>query len=302
MSSSRSYSSSHHLLNIQEMFSFVFSCFFFIIFDKSWHSLDAFLSVRQKSKCSSITKISCSSQLEPNNDSFTPSFEIHKIFNQQGKESVLISKVDLKFLTEEREKLLSERATLLTQLATLTNESLHYLNTIKLKDVEIEELRHENAKLRERISSLEFQVSALQGEVSALQGEVSALKGEVSALQAGNEYRNFVMALQDINFLHQLENYPAISRSMRRLRKSRFESSNYILKDEDTPELIDYKISVFTAKMQSDMTAACRQKFQNSFGVNFVQEVLHILAAISINSSVKAISDSDKEEAFLWWA
>jgi FtsZ-binding cell division protein ZapB len=281
------------------MFSFVFSCFFFIIFDQSWHSLDAFLSVRQKShiKCSSITKISCSSQLEPagNNDSFPPSFDIHKIFNQKGKESVLISRIDLKFLTEEREKLLSERATLLTQLATLTNESLHYLNTIKLKDVEIEELRHENAKLRERISSLESQVSALQREVSAL-------KGEVSALQAGNEYRNFVMALQDINFLHQLENYPAISRSMRRLRKSRVESSNYILKDEDTPELVDYKISVLTAKMQSDMTAACRQKFQNSFGVNFVQEVLHILAAISINSSVKAISDSDKEEAFLWWA
>jgi FtsZ-binding cell division protein ZapB len=277
------------------MFSFVFSCFFFIIFDKSWHSLDAFLSVRQKSKCFSITKISCSSQLEPNNDSFTPSFEIHKIFNQQGKESVLISKIDLKFLTEEREKLLSERATLLTQLATLTNESLHHLNTIKLKDVEIEELRHENAKLRERISSLESQVSALQREVSAL-------KGEVSALQAGNEYRNFIMALQDINFLHQLENYPAISRSMRRLRKSRVESSNYILKDEDTPELVDYKISVLTAKMQSDMTAACRQKFQNSFGVNFVQEVLHILAAISISSSVKAISDSDKEEAVLWWA
>ena len=282
------------------MFYFVFSCFFFIIFDQSWHSLYVFLSVRQKShiKCSSITKISCSSQLEPagNNDSFPPSFDIHKIFNQKGKESVLISRIDLKFLTEEREKLLSERATLLTQLATLTNESLHYLNTIKLKDVEIEELRHENAKLRERISSLESQVSALH------QGEVSALKGEVSALQAGNEYRNFVMALQDINFLHQLENYPAISRSMRRLRKSRVESSHYILKDEDTPELVDYKISVLTAKMQSDMTAACRQKFQNSFGVNFVQDVLHILAAILISSSVKAISDSDKEEAVLWWA
>ena len=295
------------------MFYFVFSCFFFIIFDQSWHSLYVFLSVRQKShiKCSSITKISCSSQLEPagNNDSFPPSFDIHKIFNQKGKESVLISRIDLKFLTEEREKLLSERATLLTQLATLTNESLHYLNTIKLKDVEIEELRHENAKLRERISSLESQVSALQGEVSALQGEVSANKAEISAnkaeisaLQAGNEYRNFVMALQDINSLHQLENYPAISRSMRRLRKSRVESSHYILKDEDTPELVDYKISVLTAKMQSDMTAACRQKFQNSFGVNFVQDVLHILAAILISSSVKAISDSDKEEAVLWWA
>ena len=166
-----------------------------------------------------------------------------------------------------------------------------------MKDAEIEELRHENAKrkLRERIS-------ALQGEVSALQGEVSALQGEVSALQAGNEYRSFVMALQDINSLHQLEIYPTISRSIRRLRKSRVESAYYILKDEDTPELIDYKISVLTAKMQSDMTAACRQKFQKSFGVNFVQDVLHILAAISNSSSPKAISDSDKEEADAWWA
>ncbi len=182
---------------------------------------------------------------------------------------------------------------MLTQLSTLTNESLHYLNTIKLKDVEI--------KRMERISSLESQVSALQGEVLALQGEVSAL-------QARNEYRSFVMALQDINSLHQLENYPAISRSMRRLLKSRVESLHYILIDEDTPELVDYKISVLTAKMQSDMTAACRHKFQNSFGVNFVQDVLHILAAISSSSSssssssLKAISDNDKEEAVFWWA
>jgi hypothetical protein len=56
--------------------------------------------------------------------------------------------------------------------------------------------------------------------------------------------------------------------------------------------------------MQYDMTAACRHKFQNSFGVNFVQYVLHILAAISSSSSssLKAISDIDKEEAVFWWA
>ena len=216
------------------------------------------------------------------------------IFNQQGQKFVLISQIELKSLTEEREKLLSERATLLTRLASLlTNESLQNLHTIQSssdesltddeslqnlrtinsKDAEIEELRNENAKLRERIFLLESQVSALQAnsvaqdvKISAQDVKISALDVKISALLAENEYRIFIMAIQDINSLHQLEKYPAISKSMRRLRLSGLESANYILTNEDSPELTDYKIFVLTAKMQSDMTAACRHKFEKKMG------------------------------------
>ena len=222
------------------------------------------------------------------------------IFNQQGQKFVLISQIELKSLMEEREKLLSERATLLTRLASLTNESLQNLHTIQSssdesltddeslqnlhtinsKGVEIEELRNENAKLRERIFLLESQVSGLQADsvaqdvkisaldvkISAQDVKISAQDVKISALLAENEYRIFIMAIQDINSLHQLEKYPAISKSMRRLRLSGLESANYILTNEDSPELTDYKISVLTAKLQSDMTAACRHKFEKKMG------------------------------------
>ena len=220
---------------------------------------------------------------------------------------------------------------MLIRLAELTNQSVQYLASMAKKDTEIEELRRENAELRERIASLETLVCELQGEAKGTAVFMESLKFEVSQLQADAkdakvaasqakvtqeslqsqlsklivkmEYETFISALQDSNSHYQLKNFGTVMPSMKQLRKFRNGHAHYILED-DIPELMNYKISILIAKIQTSMTVACRYRFQNRFGAKFLDNVVQLLSWKLVNSNI-SISSIDKMDKIavedFWW-
>ena len=217
---------------------------------------------------------------------------------------------DLLRISEERDKLLSERADLLLRLAELTSQSVQYLASMAKKDIEIEELRRENAELKKRISLLETQVSQQASEILQLQTEILQLQTEnlkqvsgISHLQAyvsqqriKTEFEVFITALQDSNAIYQLEQQ---SPSMYDLRELRNSLSHYI-KYRDSAELVNYKISMLIKKLQIDMSVACRSRFQRNFGETFVNDVVQLLSWNLGNENV-SISSVEKKRADGWW-
>jgi hypothetical protein len=224
---------------------------------------------------------------------------------------------DLLRISEERDKLLSERADLLLRLAELTSQSVHYLASIAKKDIEIEELRRENAELKKRISLLETQVSQQASEILQLQtenlqqaseilqlqtenlqqvSEISHLQAYVSQQRIKTEFEVFITALQDSNAIYQLEQQ---SPSMYDLRELQNSLSHYI-KYRDSAELVNYKISMLIKKLQTDMSVACRSRFQRNFGETFVNDVVQLLSSNLGNGNV-SISSVEKKRADGWW-
>ena len=112
--------------------------------------------------------------------------------------------------------------------------------------------------------SLKFEVAQRQADakdakVAASQAKVTqeSLQSQLSKLIVKMEYETFISALQDSNSHYQLENFGTVMPSMKQLRKFRNGHAHYILED-DIPELMNYKISILIAKIQTSMTVACR--------------------------------------------
>ena len=194
---------------------------------------------------------------------------------------------DLLGISDERDKLLLERADLLLRLAELTNQSVQHLASLAKKDIEIEELRRENLKMR--ISSLESQVSQQAAEILHLQAHVSRQATKT-------EYETFITALQDSNSIYQLEED---SPGMFDLRQLQNKFSHFIT-NHDSPELVNYKISILITKLQKDMSVAYRSRFQRRFGETFINDVVQLLSSNLGNRNV-SISSIEKKRANEWW-
>ena len=172
------------------------------------------------------------------------------------------------------------------------------------KDIEIEELRRENAELKNRVSSLEAQVSQQASEILQLQTEILQQVSKISHLQAYVSQQRikmksevFITALQDSNAIYQLEQQ---SPSMYDLRELQNSLSHYI-KYRDSAELVNYKISMLIKKLQTDMSVACRSRFQRNIGETFVNDVVQLLSWNLGNGNVSSISSVEKKRADGWW-
>jgi hypothetical protein len=170
------------------------------------------------------------------------------------------------------------------------------------KDIEIEELRRENAELKNRVSSLEAQVSQQASEILQLQTEILQQVSKISHLQAYVSQQRikmksevFITALQDRNAIYQLEQQSPSRYDLRELRNS---LSHYI-KYRDSAELV--KISMLIKKLQTDMSVACRSRFQRNIGETFVNDVVQLLSWNLGNGNVSSISSVEKKRADGWW-
>ena len=158
--------------------------------------------------------------------------------------------------------------------------------------------------------SLKFEVAQRQADakdakVAASEAKVTqeSLQSQMSNLNVKMEYDTFITALQDCNSHYQLEKFGTVMSSMKQLRKFRNGHAHYILED-DIPELMNYKISILIAKIQTSMTVACRYRFQNRFGAKFLDNVVQLLILKLVNSNI-SISSIDKEDKIavedFWW-
>ena len=152
--------------------------------------------------------------------------------------------------------------------------------------------------------SLKFEVSQLQADAKVAASEAKVTQESLSKLYVKMEYETFISALQDSNSYYQLENFGTVMPSMKQLRKFRNGHAHYILED-DIPELMNYKISILIAKIQTSMTVACRYRFQNRFGAKFLDNVVQLLSWKLVNSniSISSIDTMDKiaVEDFWWY-
>jgi len=53
-------------------------------------------------------------------------------------------------------------------------------------------------------------------------------------------------------------------------------------------------------KLQTDMSVACRNRFQRDFGETFVNEVVQLLSSNLGNGNV-SVSSVEKKNADVWW-
>ena len=152
--------------------------------------------------------------------------------------------------------------------------------------------------------SLKFEVAQLQADAKVAASEAKVTQESLSKLIVKMEYETFITALQDSNSHYQLEKFSTVMPSMKQLRMfGNFGRLYYILED-DIPELINYKISILIAKVQTSMTVACRYRFQNRFGAKFLDNVVQLLSWKLVNSNI-SISSIDKEDKIavedFWW-
>lgn len=232
------------------MFIIFFLCLLLLLFANECFSFIVHHQwIRQLKNCNApLLKYTKNPYSQPEPGPKNVSAILSPINRKDDREMIFLPRSDFEDLlgiSDERDKLLLERADLLLRLAELTNQSVQHLASLAKKDIEIEELRRENLKMR--ISSLESQVSQQAAEILHLQAHVSRQATKT-------EYETFITALQDSNSIYQLEED---SPGMFDLRQLQNKFSHFIT-NHDSPELVNYKISILITKLQKDMSVACQ--------------------------------------------
>jgi chromosome segregation ATPase len=225
---------------------------------------------------------------------------------QQAIPMLLVQKQDL---DKEKDSLIQERAIILLRLAKLTNDSLSNFEKIKVKDLEIEQLRIENAALKERILVLENEVKTLGDKVKTLSHhnlnlniKILDIESELKTFGIEREFNKFLTAMQDVNSHCQLERKatPILKKQIREMRSRRVAMSHFIDKEFDQPKIINYKIFSAISRLQKEMSEPCKKKFQEGFGDDFIERF--VICCSDINSDcATALYDSERSKADKWW-
>jgi len=214
---------------------------------------------------------------------------------QQSIPMVVLPKGDLDALMATRNKLLEENSALRSQLASLSNEVTESNARIKQNDMEIDVLKREH--LRTRIAVLEATVVSLVATVKELKD-----KNEISEVKS--EFEKYIIALQDLNSLHELENHSSLpvecKTNLKKLQSFRVSSCHfhYIL-DDDEAHVIQHKENLIQLKLTTEMSDPCKLKFEKRFGRDFLETIVRCLSGSS--SVAPAVPDDEKTEADDWW-
>ena len=108
-----------------------------------------------------------------------------------------------------------------------------------------------------------------------LQTEISHLQVYEQQQAAKKEYAAYITALKDSNSIYLLEEQSPGLFDLRELRNNLF--LHNIINHRDSPELVTYMLMT---KLQTDMSVACRSRFQRRFGETFVSDVVQLYLQI----------------------
>lgn len=141
---------------------------------------------------------------------------------------------------EENKNLINTIATLNAQIMTHNDNEKILQEHIKTRDVTIEELKKENAELKQKIKELEEHIKKQDVTIQNQNERITNLEDTVAILKNKNMYKKYLMAIQDLNEIEQLETkLNKVSKNLVKLRKNRISECHYMDKSTDEWEVVD---------------------------------------------------------------
>ena len=193
----------------------------------------------------------------------------------------------------------NENQTLVKHYETLYESSNNDFILAKIKD-----LNTENMSLKDKINNLELIVFKQTHEINELKPENKALKTEINELKIENRelrtdinemksrelYKKYLVAIQDINHLDQLENVVPI---LKKVRRERMQECHYIY-DDDTPTDMNNRRTILLDKLQNMPVDV-----QNIFNNRYPTLLRDIMQYIAPNPVI--VNKQDEKEINYFW-
>ena len=132
----------------------------------------------------------------------------------------------------------------------------------------------------------------LRQECESMKAEMAHLRSSVKTMALEKEYAKYVVVLQDINAMFQLETAIPTIQKLQCRRGSYF---HYIL-NCDSSDLQTFKVRIPKQKLLTEISDYCKAIFEKRFGPNFIFEVSSMQV-----SAAGAVSQEDQTEALEWW-
>lgn len=157
---------------------------------------------------------------------------------------------------------------------------------------DLHETQDELRRTREELRKTQEGLTEQQHKNAALEATVTNLSASQCRSDLIDEYQKWVVVLQDINDLYQLE---SAVQYLTDLRQVRTRQCHFIL-TTDTPQVKAYKVEQ-ARKQLASMSNECKKMFSDNFGANF-------LATLSANIPVPPggrVSQREKYSAERWW-
>lgn len=188
----------------------------------------------------------------------------------------------IRFVSEnEYKKLQDENTELKLKISELYRKEESYKDTIRTNELTIQQLKEENQMLRQKISDLE--------------NTIVKLETKINQFEEKEQYNKFMIAIQDINRLEQIETKLSGNdkKNLIRLRKSRVSECHYIEEDDDEDDKNDRR-TVLYERIQN-MSPQVRRRFNNMF-----PGLLDVLMTYIVQIKTQPSEDSLKD-ILDWW-
>ena len=186
--------------------------------------------------------------------------------------------------TSELNTLKRENELLLFRISELTKDKDILQHVILNKDKTIDELKEENKKLNNRISELE--------------NNLFLLKDRLNRIENKSLYNKYMIAIQDINSLEQLEQYQHIGNDLKRLRRHRIGDCHYIDMNniKNDPDFINDQRFVLFEKIDNmpfDIMQMFNKKYPN---------LLNNIKPYIINNTFTKPIQQNYDDILEWWS
>jgi hypothetical protein len=199
-------------------------------------------------------------------------------------------------LIDDRDKLLKQNIRLRSEITEMQGVVSERHTRILEKESELNILREQLRVLKEGNEQLKRELEESKKSRMELTEKVLNLELQLEDQKLRLEYKKFLIAIQDINRLHQLEDKVF---NLYKLRKQRVGISHFIyIDDRDASSLQKYKASFALTQIQ-DMSTSCQDKFRKKFGPNFLSQFSGEVKKIGL--VVGSVSDDEIAETVDWW-
>ena len=196
---------------------------------------------------------------------------------------------DTVYLTKMNE-VIEENKILKEKIAYL--ESLIHKQNIKINKLEITVAKQDTIinTQNARISELETTVGTQNVRIFELETTVNKLETHIMNLETEKLYNKYIVAIQDINYLDQLENKIPI---LKKLRRRRLGECHYIY-DDDTLIEMKNRRSILLDKIQN-IPIEIEQIFDKTYP-SMLSDIIQYVAPNPV-----IVNKQDKEEINRWW-
>ena len=210
-----------------------------------------------------------------------------------------------KIILLENNIIINENIKIKEQLKFNENTILYLHTDMINKNVEINNLKLENKELKQKILNLENKINIFETENKIIKEDTRIIKEENKQLKIDNIKLNkkiddleknakiskIKLALQDINSLESLEiKLFKIKKFLKKLRIGRNGECHYLIKSEDSQELINLKKIYLLEKL---IDFKHKDIFDIEYTVGFIDEYIQYLKNNTIQST--DISEDDLE-------